>query len=354
MNTPQPLDRYALRGDIDAATGLTAEGFEQRVEAAWHACKVDRKLLKQLMQRSDAKGLRHFGLWLALLLASGGAAAWAWGTWWCVPAFAVYGLLYASSDHYAHELSHGTPFKTRWLNEIFLYLCGFMTLHEVHYWRWSHTRHHTHTLIVGRDPEIGVPRPPNLVAIVSDLFFLQSGFKQMRNILSHAAGRITPDGQHFIPLGERAKVIRASRVFVAIWLLVILACVATHSWLPALLVGLPRFYGGALALLLNLTQHAGMPEGVHDHRLNCRSFRAGPVISFLYANMNYHVEHHMFPMVPFHALPQLHEAIRTQCLPAYASLWACWREILPALLRQRRDAQFAVERPLPGTQAVQA
>jgi fatty acid desaturase len=347
MNTLRPSNPYALRGDIDAQDALTADGFEQRVEAEWHSCKIDRKLLKQLMQRSDVQGLRHFGLWLALLLLGGAAAVWAWGSWWCVPAFAVYGLLYSASDHYAHELSHGTPFKTRWINEALLKLCGFMTLHEVHYWRWSHTRHHTHTLIVGRDPEIACPRPPRLLAIVSDLFFIPSGLTQLRNIVGHAAGRINADGQHFIPHSERAKVIRASRVFVAIFLLVIAACVVWQSWLPALLVVLPRFYGGPLALLLNLTQHAGLPEDVHDHRLICRTFRAGPVISFLYGNMNYHVEHHMFPMVPFHALPKLHEAIRLQCPPAYASPWACWREILPALLQQRRDASFAVNRPLP-------
>ena len=29
-----------------------------------------------------------------------------------------------------------------------------------------------------------------------------------------------------------------------------------------------------------------------------------PVSRFIYWNMNYHVEHHMFPMVPYHALPQ--------------------------------------------------
>jgi fatty acid desaturase len=340
-------NRYALRGGTDATGALTEDDFEERVEANWHSCSVDRKLLKQLMQRSDAKGLWHFGPWLALLAISGGAAIWTWGTMWCVPAFAIYGVLYAASDHYAHELSHGTPFKTRWLNEIFCNLCGFMTLHEVHYWRWSHTRHHTHTLIVGRDPEIAVPLPPSLFAVFLDFFFIKSGAKQLSIILQHAAGRITPDGTQFIPAEEHPKAIRASQVYVAIFFAVAACCVLLHSWLPALLVVLPRFYGGPLTQLFNLTQHAGMPENVHDHRLICRTFHAGPIFSFLYCNMNYHIEHHMFPMVPFHALPRLHEAIRAQCPPAYQSLWACWHEILPTLMRQRRDPQFAVSRPLP-------
>ena len=31
-----------------------------------------------------------------------------------------------------------------------------------------------------------------------------------------------------------------------------------------------------------------------------------------YMNMNNHVEHHLYPQVPFHALPRLADAVRTQ------------------------------------------
>jgi fatty acid desaturase len=55
----------------------------------------------------------------------------------------------------------------------------------------------------------------------------------------------------------------------------------------------------------------------------------------------------MFPMVPFYALPQLHELIRDQCPPAYPSVLAAYREIIPALLRQRREPGCHVVRALP-------
>jgi hypothetical protein len=32
-----------------------------------------------------------------------------------------------------------------------------MVMRESTVWRWSHTRHHSDTIIVGRDPEIAVP-----------------------------------------------------------------------------------------------------------------------------------------------------------------------------------------------------
>ena len=91
------------------------------------------------------------------------AGAWFWGTWWCVPFFFVYGVLYGSStDSRWHECGHGTAFKTRWMNDVIYGIASFMILREPTVWRWSHARHHTDTIIVGRDPEIGVPRPPKL------------------------------------------------------------------------------------------------------------------------------------------------------------------------------------------------
>jgi fatty acid desaturase len=77
-----------------------------------------------------------------------------------------------------------------------------------------------------------------------------------------------------------------------------------------------------------------------------------PVFRFLYWNMNYHVEHHMFPMVPFHALPALHEEVKEHCPPPYPSTIAAYREIIPTLVRQRHDPSYFVQRPLPVTAVV--
>jgi fatty acid desaturase len=350
MSSNDPHARYALRGAADADGDLRQQNFESQVSSAWFTPAVDRKLLKQLMKRSDMPALRDHGLWVGLLIASGALAFAAWGSWWALPAFLVYGVLYSASDHRAHELSHGTPFKTRWLNEAFFRLASFMTLHEGHYWRWSHTRHHTHTIIVGRDPEIAVPRPVRPSRLLADLFFLRSGTEMIATICRHAAGRITPTGQHFIPASERSKVIAASRAYVLVFAAVVGGCIATQSLLPAMLVVLPRFYGGFLAQIFNVTQHAGLAEDVHDHRLNTRTFLTNPVFRWLYANMNYHVEHHMFPMVPYHRLPELHAAIRAQCPAPYPSLPAVWREMGPALRMQARDRDHALSRPLPAPQ----
>ena len=122
---------YALRGeDANEATSLTQDEFEDKVEQGWFSCKVDRKTFKNLIKRTDSVPLAYLGLWLGLLVATGIVAYMAWDTWWALPAFFVYGVLYSAADHRHHELSHGTPFKTRWINDCFFHLCAFMTLRE--------------------------------------------------------------------------------------------------------------------------------------------------------------------------------------------------------------------------------
>ena len=337
---------YALRGGVGDAVGLDRHEIEARVENAWFRCRVDRKELKRLSARRDGPALRHFGLWAVLLGAAGAAAYVLWPSPWCVPAFLAYGVLYSMSDYHSHNAAHGTLFRTRWINEALLRVAGFMTLHESHYWRWGHTRHHTETIVVGRDPEIATPRPPDWGALL-DFFFLKSGIVQIRNIVIHAAGILTPQAKEFIPRSEWKRVVRASRAYAAVFIAVIAACAVTASVLPALFVVLPRFYGGFVAQLFNLTQHAGLAENVRDHRLNSRTVILNRVFSFLYMNTNYHIEHHMFPMVPFHALPRLHALIVDQCPPPHRGLIEAYREIVPALLRQRRDPTHHAARPLP-------
>lgn len=316
--------------------------------AQWYSCPIPRKALKEMMKRTDGPAIRDTLIWFAALAISGGLGFLAWGTWWAVPCFLVYGVLYgSSSDSRWHECGHGTAFRTRWMNDWVYHIACFMILREPTVWRWSHTRHHTDTIIVGRDPEIAVPRPPDIAGILLNVFALKSGALAIRHLVLHASGRLTAEEETFIPQMERWKVTLVARIYLAIFAAVIVACFATRSILPAMYVGLPTFYGGFMTIFFGLTQHSGLAEDVLDHRLNSRTVYMNPVFRFLYWNMNYHVEHHMFPMVPYHALPALHEAIKADCPPPYRNCWEAYREIVPAILRQLKDPRFHVVRRLP-------
>jgi fatty acid desaturase len=308
--------------------------------------------MRQLMRRTNSRAARDTLLWLALLAASGYWAFRAWGSWWALPAFFVYGTLYGSaSDSRWHEMGHGTAFRTQWLNSIVYRMASFMDLREAESWRWSHARHHSDTLIVGSDPEIAVPRPTSLFSMFLELFAIRSVWAEGKKLAANLAGRVTPEQADYIPESARRKAIWGGRVYVLILTGVVAWCIVIGSIEPALFIGLPSMYGRWLLVVYGYTQHTGLAEDVLDHRLNCRTVRMNPINRFLYSNMNFHIEHHMFPTVPYHALPALHEAVKDDMPPTYPSILAAYREIIPAVRRQGKDPSYFVARPLPGTTA---
>jgi len=314
----------------------------------WYAAPIPRKRLKELMRRKNGPAIRDTLLWFGLLLVSGSIGYYTWGTWWCVPAFLAYGVLYGSaSDSRWHECGHGTAFRTPWMNDVVYQIASFMVLRQPTPWRWSHTRHHTDTIIVGCDPEISVARPADLLSVALKFFVLRSGPIEIRKMILHCFGKLTPEERTFIPEVEYPKVFRIARIWVLIYAVVIGLAFGTRSLMPLVYIGLPSFYGAWLMVVFGLTQHAGLAEDVLDHRLNSRTVYMNPVFRFIYWNMGYHVEHHMFPMVPYHALPALHAEMKNDCPRAYNGLWEAYREIIPALLKQARDPAYFVRRRLP-------
>ncbi len=329
----------------------TARAIEQGLaEATWYTCPVDKEKMRELLKRRDWPAIRDTVLWFSLIFCSGwaGFVFWQQGSLWAIPAFLVYGTLYAStSDSRWHESSHGTAFKTDWLNDLLYEIASFMVMRESSVWRWSHTRHHSDTIIVGRDPEIAVPRPPDLLGLFMSFFSLKVIPKYFRQVTLHATGKISAEEKTFIPESEYGKVIIRARIYLVIYAGVAGLAVYEHSILPLMFIGLPTLYGSWLMPIYGYTQHAGLAENVLDHRLNCRTVYVNFIHRYLYWNMNYHVEHHMFPLVPYHNLPQLHRLVKSDMPAPYTSLWNAWREIVPAVLRQVKDPGYCVKRSLP-------
>lgn len=326
-------------------TGLAA--------AEWYHTEVPRKAMKELMQRRDGPAIRDTAIWLGsmLLLAGVAVALWVSGhPWLSVPFWLAYGVLYGSaSDSRWHETQHGTAFKTGWMNEWVYQIACFMIVRNPHTWRWSHARHHTDTYIVGRDPEIAIMRPPAFFKLVLNVFGILDAWNGWKLMLLNASGRLHPEEATYIPDSEKPKVVRVARVWAAIYAATILAALAFQSVLPLLLIGGPRLYGAWHHIMTGLLQHGGLADNVIDHRLNSRTVHMNPVSRFIYWNMNFHVEHHMFPMVPYHALPKLHDLIKHDLPVPNRSIPEAFREMWPALKRQLRYEDHYLHRELPPT-----
>ena len=345
-----------MRPPAELDYSLTGKNFNRAIElglaeADWYQSPVPRATLRKLLERKNGPAIRDTLLLVTVLAATGFATAFWWGNWWAVIPYFIYATFYGtSSDSRWHECGHGTAFRTDWMNNVVYEVASFMVMRESVVWRWSHTRHHSDTMIVGRDPEIQVPRPADIKGLLLSVFNF-SGYKTfIPKLLRHSVGKISDDEKTFIPESEFSKVFACARVYLGLYVLFIVTAIVTQSWLPIFLFVLPQFFGTWLMILQNTPQHAGLAENVLDHRLNCRTVFMNPISRFIYWNMNYHVEHHMYPLVPYHALPKLHEVVKADCPPPYPSIMSAWREIWPTVLKQVKDPTYHVKRTLPPPQ----
>lgn len=334
---------YSLTGPSSEAA--VARGL---ASADWFAPVIDPDRLRELQVRSNGRAAFDMALWFGLLVA---AALWAFSTvwsWWSIPAFLVYGALYGgSADARWHECGHGTAFRSPLANDVVYYLASFMLWRGPTVWRWSHYRHHTDTIIVGRDAEIVFQRPGSVPRAIFAYSHLQGGPLMFWRLVKHAFGRLDDDAKNFVPESEHRLVVWESRVIVGVVAAIAAWSLAIWSIVPLMFVGLPTIYGAWLVVFFGITQHAGMSENVLDHRYSTRSVYMNPVFRFLYLNMNYHVEHHLMPSVPYRSLPALHDEIRDQLAPAKPNVPAAYREIFRAISEQHRDPTWEIPLEIP-------
>ena len=271
-------------------------------------------------------------------------------SWWSLPFWLGYGVLYGSAmDSRWHECGHGSAFKTRRMNRFVYQIACFCMIRDPDCWKFSHVRHHSDTIIVGRDPEIAIMRPVIILKMMANLFGLIDAKDGLYRMAVHVTGRMVPDEETYVDATFYPSVYRTARIWLGIYASTIAAAVVFSSWVPVLLIGLPRLYGCWHMVICGWLQHGGLADNVNDHRLNCRTVYMNPVSRFIYWNMNYHVEHHMFPLVPYYRLPELHKECSWDFPRPNTSFADGYRQMLPALWKQRKAPDYSLRRPLPAT-----
>ena len=334
---------YSLTGE--AGRVATDRGI---ANPKWFRPKVDPLAIRGLMEKSDAIAIRDTVIWLGAMLLSAGIAIALWPSWWSAPFWLVYGVLYGSaSDSRWHECGHKTAFRTAWMNNVVYQIASFMIMRNPVVWKSSHVRHHTDTIVVGRDPEIVAMRPPDLVKIALKFIGIVEAYESLKRMMLHTSGRIHAEEATYVRETDHAKVFLIARVWSLIYAFTIVLTLWMGSILPLMLIGLPRLYGAWHHVMTGLLQHIGLAENVSDHRLSSRAVLMNLISGFIYLKMNYHVEHHMFTMVPYYHLPQLHELIKHDTPLPERSISAAFRRLLPVLVKQLKYEDAVIIQELP-------
>ena len=269
---------------------------------------ISRKRLKPFTKRTDIHGIVHLAVHSAMIGGSGWLIYLATGTGWLIPAMLLHGILLGHLFAPMHECSHGTAFRTRWLNETILWVTGIIIVWSPLYFRYDHAGHHTFAQQAGRDSQFAVPKGSSW----ADYIYYTTGIHQwIKNggwIIRHASGRMAPFQRRFVPENELPRIYLEARVMVAVYAAVAVGAIVFQTWAPVIYWLIPTVIGVPVARLVRIADHTGCAEE-SNLRTYARTVKTGPITRFLCWNMPFHCEHHLAPSVPFHRLAALHAEV---------------------------------------------
>lgn len=227
-----------------------------------------------------------------------------------------------------HECGHRTAFRSRRLNDAVAWWMGLLSLYNADAYRRYHQWHHRYTHQPGLDPELEDPVPTTLAGYLREL----SGWNWWIGKLRGHARLLWGDLSQLPYLSPEVipQVRRSIRLQFGVYVLVAaLSLIGANgfllwSWLLPLAIGQPF-----LRLLL-LAEHTGCAYG-DDGLANTRTTLTLPPLRWLMWNMPFHAEHHLYPSLPFHALPAAHAWIGPRLQHLDRGYLAVHRDLLSRL-----------------------
>lgn len=267
------------------------------------------------------------GAWFVMLYALGAAGGVLlvtevdspWKYLLCLPLY----LLAAASLHgislFTHEAVHGTLSKNRWLNAVAGSLCAIPVLQNFSAYRVLHLRHHQH---LGEDGD------PDHYANYTRWSWMIFSMNWARLLVGYPVYIVAipflgfKHGDARARMGILAEVLATAALIALVTVSPIPAVWIWHGWV------IPMLIINTLVNIRGMSQHT-LLEDADDEVRGTRSILTVPVVRFFMCNENYHLEHHLYPGVPWHHLPQVHEALADDLrkqgapyIPSYGSFVA--------------------------------
>jgi fatty acid desaturase len=283
--------------------------------------------LATLNQRSNLSGFLQLSGHLTILGISGSlwvmnsGAISAGNGWIAFPALVIYGFSLAAMFAPLHECVHRTAFASNRWNDLVAWFAGLLSFYNSTFYRRYHKWHHRYTQIPEKDPELSDPKPENWQEYLLELTGLFWWVGKVRGHLSLAFGKVQE--YSFLPESAYAEVIRSIRLQLLVYAAAIVLSISLgHPWAILLYWILPMAIGQPILRFVLLAEHMGCTQD--DNPLtNTRTTLTLAPLRFLMWNMPFHGEHHLYPSIPFHALPSAHEHLRThiaQVIPGYMAV----------------------------------
>jgi len=229
-----------------------------------------------------------------------------------------------------HDTAHFRAFRNKRLNYIFGEPLAWILLATMEGYRRNHLPHHT-SLNTLDDPD-WVRKIPQ-----DSFHYPKKPWQFVKDVLWHISGIGYADlagamlkSKELKSVPQKLKIIRA-----AFYISVVAVAIATGTLDKLLLywiIPLVTFFNTVL-WLRSLGEHLGNLEYSHAYNY-ARSMRVSWLEAFILAphNINYHLEHHLYPHIPYYNLGKLHHLLLKQ--PIFAEKAHITHGIFKGLMKE--------------------
>lgn len=222
-----------------------------------------------------------------------------------------------------HDAVHGAVSRTRWINDFAGFMGGVFCMLPYENWKRSHLKHHQWSGNVEKDPVMALvvayPKFPKMAKNFIS-FFWMLWFPVLAVF------------QHFVFWNLSVKLLlkepKSFRMMASILLPLVFWGLLLFATPPVFVASvlLPTLLVYFLAVeVVNFPHHLQLPQFRGEEKFpvwqqfqTARSCVYPPWFArFVVLNFNYHIEHHMFPDVPWYHLEKLHEPVKSALKAEY-------------------------------------
>jgi fatty acid desaturase len=229
------------------------------------------------------------------------------------------GILYSSMFFFGHEISHGAIVRTRWVQNLLLYVTFSIFCLSPHLWRVWHVRvHHTFTNRKGWDPDNYKSNDEFKNTFLNRLILrIAPGSENWMSILFLPTW-FTIFCQHVLWVSSqrckgfgslnRSRAALESFGMLLFWVLLILFLDTANSFL---LILIPMMTANAVVMSYIITNHWLRPlSPINNPVENTMSVTTSKFFDFLFFHFSHHVEHHLFPSMSSSYLPLVRKSLK--------------------------------------------
>lgn len=260
--------------------------------------RLDADAMRSLHRLSHGMTLLRLTTFLGLYAVgavAGVMLAGRFGWFAAIPFWMLAGASLHGISLFTHEAVHGTLSRNRIANAVLGAVCAWPVLQNYSAYRVLHLAHHA-DLGGEHDPDhyenytrwtwgvftlnwmrllIGYPV---YITAIPILGWKHGTWKERGGIALETACCV-------------ALAVTVWKLVPGMWLL--------HAWLG------PMVFINTMVNIRGMSQHT-LLEHKDDEILGTRSILTGPVVRFFMCNENYHLEHHLYPGIPWYHLPGAH------------------------------------------------